>query len=115
MMLSKQYLVSQIAPLQSCVGTDALVDGPGELIVQLPCFEGENESRDSHQHGQSDEHRLDIVPEVLGDEAARIEVVGSVLDLIELDSGVDENANVVENETDDLNGVLHAQGIPGEE
>ena len=115
MMLDKQYLVSQIAPLQSCVGTDALVDGPCKLIVQLPCFEGENESSDSHQHGQSDEHRLDVVPEVLGDEAARVEVVGSVLDLVELDGRVDENADVVQNETDDLNGVLHAQGIPCKE
>lgn len=94
-MLGRQYLVSQIAPLQSCVGTDALVDGPGKLIVQLPCFKGENESSNSHQNGQSNEHGLDVVPEVLGDEAARVEVVGSILDLIELNSSVDENTDVV--------------------
>ena len=92
-----------------------LVNGPCKLVVQLPCFEGEDDGSDSHQNRQSDEHGLDVVPEVLGNEAARVEVVGSVLDLIELDSGVDENTDVVENESDDLNGVLHAQGIPCEE
>ena len=59
--------------------------------------------------------RLDVFPEILGNEAARVEVVSSVLDLVELNGGIDENADVVQDESNDLNGVLHAQSIPGEE
>lgn len=47
----RQYLVGQIAPLQSSVGTDALVDGPSELIVQLPCLKSKNDGSDRHKNG----------------------------------------------------------------
>lgn len=40
------------------------------------------------------------------------EFVDSVADLVELDGGVDENADIVDDKTNDLNGVFQTQGIP---
>jgi hypothetical protein len=108
------YLVGQITPLQSQISADVLVDGPCKLIVQLPGDEGKEESRNCHQAGQRYEHRLDIGPELGCNEGIGIEFIGGILDLVELDGGVDENAHVVDDEADDLNGVLQSQGVPHE-
>ena len=109
------YLVCQISPLESRVGANALVDGPSELIVQLPCFESEGDGSDGHEDWQGDEERLHVEPKVVRDEGILVQGVGGVPDLVELDSGIDENADVVEDQTDDLNGVLQPQAVPHEE
>lgn len=109
------YLVGQIALLQARVSTDALVDGPGELVVQLPGLKSEEDGGDGHENGQGDEHGLDVVPEVLGDEGGGVQDVSSVFDLVELDGGIDQNAHVVHDQANDLNGVFQAQGVPDEE
>jgi hypothetical protein len=93
--MGEWYLVGQIALLQSRVCTDALVDSPSKFIVQLPCLKCEHESSDSHQDRQSDQHGLNLVPEIGGDKFLLVEVVGCVLDLVKLYGGVDENADVV--------------------
>lgn len=92
-----------------------LVDGPCELVVQLPGNEAKSNSRDSHEHGYGDQHRLNGDPEVVGDERFLVEGVGGVFDLIELDSCIHHDAYVVDDESNDLNGVLEAQCIPYEE
>lgn len=104
------YLVGQITPLQSQIGADVLVDGPRELVIQLPGLEGENNGSSSHQTWESNQHGSHIRPEVLLDSA--FEHASSIPDLIELDGGVDEDTDVVDNETDDLNSVLQPQGVP---
>lgn len=109
------YLVRQVASLESGVGTDALVDGPRELVVQLPGLECERKGSDRHENWQGDQHGLHVFPKLLGNEGILVQRVCSILDLIELDGGIYENTHVVENEPDDLNGVLQAQGVPDEE
>lgn len=106
------YLVGQVTPLQSQISTDVLVDGPRKFVVQLPCFKGKKDGGHSHQAGQGDQHRLDIGPELRFDESALVQLVGGVPDLVELDRSIDENTDVVDDETNDLNGVLQAQSIP---
>lgn len=44
-----------------------------------------------------------------------VEDVGSILDLVKLDAGVDEDADVVHDEANDLDGVFEAQGVPDED
>lgn len=95
MVVDVMYLVSQIALLQAGISTDALVDGPGKLIVELPGLKSKQESSESHQAGEGDQHGLDVEPKFRGKESAVVEIVGCVLDLVELDTGVDENADVV--------------------
>lgn len=112
--MCRAYLVSQIAPLEPGVSTDALVDGPCKFVIELPGLKSKEESSNGHEDRQSDEHGLDIFPEVTRDKGAVVEVVGRVFDLIELNAGIDENADVVDDDSDDLNGVFEAQGIPHE-
>ncbi len=109
------YLVCQIAPLQSQVGADVLVDGPGKLVVELPGDEAKSQGCDGHEHRDGDEHGLDGEPEVGGDEVLVVEDLCGVSDLVVLDGGVDHDADVVDDEADDLDGVLQAQGVPDEE
>src|SRR5690242_4562444 len=109
------YLVCQIAPLQSEISANVLVDGPGKLVVQLPSNEAKSESRKGHDDGHGDEQGLDIMPKVGGNEVLVVEDLGGVSDLVKLDGGVDHDTDVVHDEADDLNGVLEAQGVPDEE
>jgi len=110
----RMYLVSEIAPLESGVGTDALVDGPCKLVIQLPGLKSKKDGRNGHEDRQSNQHGLDVFPEVARNKGAIVEVVGRVPDLVELDAGIDENADVVDDDSNDLNGVFEAQGIPHE-
>lgn len=89
-----------------------LVDGPRELVVQLPGLESKADGCKSHQTRQGDQERLDIVPEPVLDKVPILELVDGVADLVVLDSSVDEDADVVDDEADDLNGVLQSQGVP---
>lgn len=45
------------------------------------------------------------------DKVLAVESLDGIVNLVELDASVDEDAKVVKDQTDDLNGVLHAQGI----
>lgn len=87
------------------------VDSPCKLIVQLPGDEGKDDGGYSHEDGQGDEHGLDLGPEIIRDEVVLVQGLDRIPDLILLDGGIDENANVVDDESDDLNGVFHAQSI----
>lgn len=108
------YLVCQVTPLQSQVGADVLVDGPCEFIVQLPCDEGEQGGCECHQTRQGDEHGPDVEPELRLDILVLVELVGGVPDLVELDGGVDGDTDVVDDESDDLNGILQSECVPHE-
>jgi hypothetical protein len=106
------YLVGEITPLQAQISTDVLVDGPCKLVVQLPCFKGKEDGRKCHQAGQGNEHGPDILPKLARDKAALAQLIGGIFDLVVLDRSVDENADVINDEADDLNRVLQAQGVP---
>jgi hypothetical protein len=115
MIVVRTHLVRQITALEAQVSADVLVNGPSELVVQLPCDKGEDDGCEGHEGGHSDEHGLDVLPEVCGNKGLGEEDVGSIPDLIVLDAGVDENADIVDDDANDLNRVLHAQGVPDEE
>lgn len=106
------YLVRKIAPLHAQIGGDVLVDGPRKLIVELPRNESEDDGRDGHYNGESDEWATDLGPdrEVIKT-IQDLQRSDGFVDLIELDSGVDQDADVVDDQTDDLNGVLLGEGI----
>jgi hypothetical protein len=106
------YLVGEITPLQAQISADVLVDGPCKLVVQLPCFKGKEDGRKCHQAGQGNEHGPDILPKLARDKAALAQLIGGIFDLVVLDRSVDENADVINDEADDLNRVLQAQGVP---
>jgi hypothetical protein len=91
-----------------------LVDGPRKLVVQLPRFKGEKDGRNCHQTGQRDQHRSDVGPELGLDKRLPVQLIGGVSDLVELDGGVDENADIVDDESNDLNRVLQSQSVPHE-
>ena len=107
-------LVCQITPLQAQVSADVLVNGPRKLVVQLPCLECKEHGRKGHQTRQGDEHGLDVFPEFGINKVALVQLISGVSDLVELDRGINEDTGVVDDETDDLNGVLQAQRIPHE-
>jgi hypothetical protein len=106
------YLVGEITPLQAQISADVLVDGPCKLVVQLPCFKGKEDGRKCHQAGQGNKHGPDILPKLARDKAALAQLIGGIFDLVVLDRSVDENADVINDEADDLNRVLQAQGVP---
>jgi hypothetical protein len=108
------YLVGEITPLQAQICADVLVDGPRKLVVQLPCFKGKEDRSERHQAGQGNEHGLYVDPELFVDESLLVQRVCGIFDLVKLDGSVDENAHVVDDESDDLNGVLQPQGVPHE-
>lgn len=100
-----------------------LVNGPGKLIVQLPSNESEDEGCDGHQNRLGNQFGPDLGPNSLMfifDKVTTIKGAipqgfDSIVDLVKLNGCVDENADVVENEPDDLNGVLLLQGIVDED
>jgi hypothetical protein len=108
------YLVSQIAPLQPQVSADVLVNGPGKLVVQLPSLKCKQKGRKGHQTRQGNQQRTDLWPKRGQHEVLSPQALCGVLDLVKLNGGIDEDAEVVDDETDDLNRVLEAQGVPYE-
>jgi hypothetical protein len=88
-----------------------LVDGPGELVIELPRDKGEYGSEDTHQDGQSNQHRLNLTPEVFLDEFVPVQSPDSIVDLVVLDPCVQQDTGVVQDHANDLNGVFHSQGI----
>jgi hypothetical protein len=91
-----------------------LVDGPRKLVVQLPSLKCKQKGRKGHQTRQGNQQRADLWPKRGQHEVLAPQALCGVLDLVKLDGGIDEDAEVVDDETDDLNRVLEAQGVPYE-
>lgn len=90
-------LVGEVAALQTEVGADMFVDGPGEFVVE---FVG----RVCHSDGEDADHARQRGHRGLcGRES---------LDLSILHTTVDEEANVETNQSDDLDCVFPAQRVP---
>lgn len=92
-----------------------LVDCPCELVIQLPCNKPKGNSSNCHEDGHGDQHGLNVYPEVAGNECLLVKGGGSVLDLVELNGCVHHDSYVVDDKSNDLNGILQTQGIPYEE
>ena len=105
------YLIGQIPPLEAQISADVLVDGPCKFIIQLPGDKTENKGSDGHDDGKGNEQRLDLLPKLVDDPVLVVQDSDGVLDLVHLDGGVDQNADIVDDQADNLDSILHAEGI----
>lgn len=105
-------LEDEVAALHAQIGGDVLVDGPREFVVEFPRDEGQTDGSEAENGGDGDEIWSSTVPDVA---TLFGEAHGDVRDLFHLDCAVDEQADVVDDETDDLNGVLQSQAVPDED
>ena len=101
-------LVLKVATLHSQVGRDALVDGPGKFVVKFPGACGKEDRADRENAGNSDQEWLGVGPYVLADIIVLGQAQNGVSDLVHLNGAVDEQANIVHNQSDNLDGVFHA-------
>ena len=114
---SRTHLIVEESLLHTIIGANLLQDVPGELFVKLPGEEGHDDGYESNYDGDSDQKRVALVPDAArGLGSLEGIVVGQDLDgitnLIDLKGTVDEESKIRQVNPDDLDGVLHAQGIP---
>lgn len=85
-------------------------------MVQLPCREAHENQGQADDTWNSDDIGLNMPP-VLGVNFLihRFQESNGVVDLIELHGRLDQQANIVDAETDDLNRVLHPECIVNQE
>lgn len=88
-----------------------LVDCPCKFVVELPGHKGHEDGSKGHEAWLHDQKRLDLSPELDHDEAIFLENDDGVVDLVDLNRGIDQDAEVVNAETDDLNCVFQAQRV----
>lgn len=112
------YLVVQEAPLHPVVGADLLENVPGELLVQLPSDEAHTKRAQRNDDWDSDEKGQAVTPELsrgrVLESIMRGQCVDGLPDLVDLDDRVQHHGQVRHADSDDLDGVLHPQGIPDE-
>lgn len=110
------HLVVQEPLLHPVVGANVLQDVPRELLVQLPCDERHTAGRGADDAGNRDQEATNVAPQLVGRHRQRhgelLQDLDGLPDLVHLDGGVDEQGHVGDGHTDDLDGVLHAQGVP---
>ena len=103
--------------LHTVVGTNVLENVPSILLVDLPRKETHDKSSEGNDGGNSHEVRLNIMPELFGrhlgsESVLSAENIKGLLNLIDLNRGVNHEGEVGEADTNDLNGVLLSQSIP---
>ena len=118
--MTKTHLVVQEALLHAIVGADLLQDIPGELPVELVGDGTHADGDHADDGGDGDEEGLAQLPHIpvlviLLQGTRGHQVIDRVVDLIDLEDGVDENGQVSHAEADDLNGILESQGVPGQD
>ena len=105
-----KYLIRQISPLKPQIGADVFVDGPGKFIVKLPRYDTHQNGADGHDDGQSDCEGLDDCIEIRSQGLpATVFFVDGIPNLIRLYRRLDEKADVVNAEPNNLNRVLELQ------
>lgn len=112
---SDENLKGKIATFHAKIGRDVLVNGPGEFIVKLPANYRQQDSTECEYAWNCNKKRFDSFPDsFLVHQSAcalGLEVLVRFLDLILLNGGIDEQSDVEETESDNLNGVFQAKGI----
>lgn len=88
-----------------------LINGPGEFIVELPGDNRHQQRAHRHDAGNDDEKRLGFAPNVIVDRVVVGQHTHGFFDLLHLHGSVDQQPNVTDTQSDDLNRVLHAQSI----
>lgn len=112
----EEDVVGTVHALLADVGTDLFVDSPAEFLEELPGEPEKGEFGDPSDDNDDDERGLKspvwgVISIILG---ARDIRVGHV-NLRELETGVEEAACVEEDDAEDLDGVLTADGVPDED
>lgn len=105
--------------LHAIVGTNILQDIPSKLLVELPRHKDHANCAEGNNGRDGDKIRLDIAPKLLG---VGISIEGIVvpknhngfLDLVDLNGRVNHEGEVGNADSNDLNRVLHPQGIPND-
>ena len=87
-----------------------LVDRPGKFIVQLPSDQGEEHGAERQHTRCSNETRLQIHPNTLGNVASKL--FDGLIDLVHFHRRVDHHTEIVDANSNHLNRVLQAQRIP---
>ena len=92
------YLEGQKSTLHTEVGTDVLVDCPGELIVQFPCNHRQRTGEEGYDAGHGHEVRLDVDPDGRADLNVTFgsQPINSLVDLIVLYRCIYQHAQIVD-------------------
>ena len=108
------YLECQETTLHSEIRTNVFVDCPGELIIEFPGHECHHAGEEAYNDWNGQQEGLDIFPNcgIRLDVLPSTQPIDSSPNLVVLDRCVYQHADVINTETDDLNSVLHTQGIP---
>ncbi len=114
------HLVEEEPLLHAVVGTDLLEDVPGKLAVELPGHEARGDGSHSDDDRNGDEEGPDGTPDVLRDRVGLERVVvpqiaHGATNLVNLKRRVDQQGEVGQADSDDLDGVLHPQRVPGQD
>jgi hypothetical protein len=102
------------------IGTDSLEDIPGKFLVKFPADEAHADSSKSNDGRNSHKIRPHLFPNG-SDCFARLESTvllqnsQGLSDLVDLNGRVNQHSQVGNANTDSLDGVLHAQGIPDDD
>jgi hypothetical protein len=113
-------LVVEEALPHPVIGTDGLEDIPGEFLVKLPADEAHADSGKSNDGRNSHEIRPDLIPNA-GDgltglkSTVLLQNLQGLADLVDLDGRVDQHGQVGNANTNSLDSILHAQGIPDDD
>jgi len=110
----------QEALLHAVVGADLLQNVPGKLPVQLVGKRAHDDGDDADDGRDGNEEGLAQRPHVpvllVGLDGSLFQQAGDrIVNLVDLENGVDENGQVGHAQADDLNRVLEPQSVPCQE
>lgn len=106
--------------LHAIICSNVLQNIPRKFLVQFPCNKRHTHGHEADDGGNRDEKRLQFGPEFLrGDIGIKSPVtrqdVDGHLNLIHLKGSVDQHSQVGNADTNDLNCVFHAKGVPNDD
>lgn len=114
------YLIMKEALLHAIIGANVLENVPSKLLVELPGNVYHDDGGDSDDDRSGNQVGLDIVPQhgrcdAFLQRTVDLEDSKSHLNLLKLESRVDQESQIGDADADDLNCVLHAQRIQHED
>ena len=114
------HLIMKEALLHAVVSADLLQNVPSKLLVQFPGHEPHRDGEHGNDDGNRHEERAARGPGTLAgrvdfERAVGLNVRDGSSDLVDLQRGVDEQGQVRDADSNDLDGVLETQGIPGQD
>jgi hypothetical protein len=110
-------LIMEEALLHAVVGTNRLENVPCKFLVQLPGDEAHDDEADGDNDGDRNQEATNVAPDlvrlVVREQGVSIaEHRDGLADLVNLDGGKDHHGQVGDAEANDLDRVLHPEGVP---